>query len=273
MLYDIYRVEKALPPKIVGGHYCYLDPSLTPYVSGIQLFSTEHDRFRMRQHLGTQNAISFQLQTFGIPTESGPMDRQGRWSLDWHKEWIRAQRLIEEEGQSLDCARCSTKPATTGNIMIPQRFDVLLGRSKHARDHTGNLRAAHLVEMNWKKYDRAGKYEKTEISERIVSIINESGGRFLKFDEDRGSWFIIENDGEKRAKIAHFFRHLRYKIIKNSSKESETVNKREPPANNDELECEQRIVSRRVTSPPAVLHFQNIHEVCYPDRLTQVGAE
>ena len=60
--------------------------------------------------------------------------------------------------------------------------------------------------MNRKRYERAGKFEKTQIAEKIVHLINESYGRFLK--KEAGGWIEATN-AEARNKISHCFRRLR----------------------------------------------------------------
>jgi len=99
-----------------------------------------------------------------------------------------------------------------GTILVPRRFDVLFGKAPESRDHTGTLRALHLVEMHFDEYNRLGKYQKTDLAERIISIVHESGGRFLMQDEN-GAWIETELV-ESRKKIAHWFRHARSKRSK-----------------------------------------------------------
>jgi hypothetical protein len=53
-------------------------------------------------------------------------------------------------------------------MLVPRRFDVLFGRGHYTRNHTGNLRAAHIADMFRDKYEAATKYEKTAIAERIT---------------------------------------------------------------------------------------------------------
>merc|ERR1712232_229402 len=112
---------------------------------------------------------------------------------------------------------------TTGEaIIIPRRFDVLFGKSRRERNHTGNLRAMHLCDMNWDKYEAAGKFQKTEVAERIVSIVHQSGGRFLKLGKE--GWVEV-TDCVAREKISHFFRHMRWKHRNSSSSSSSSSSK------------------------------------------------
>jgi hypothetical protein len=93
-------------------------------------------------------------------------------------------------------------------VNAPSRFDVLFGKGKALREHTGNVRANHLVAMYRPKYEQADKYDKTEIAKRLVNVIHESGGRFLKFDENEGCWVTVGH-GMAREKISHIFRNQR----------------------------------------------------------------
>ena len=126
-------------------------------------------------------------------------------SLEFHKEWLKNRRMLEERGSS----------EGQEIIILPGRFDVLLGRGKYTREHTGNLRASHLVEMHRSEYEQAGKFGKTIIAERILQIIHDSSGRFLKWEHC--GWVEVD-DKMARDKISHFFRHLRSKTTTSESK-------------------------------------------------------
>ena len=204
LLRQVQRVRSGIPKKIVALHYCYDDASLKPFVQGLRLLLAKDMRTRFRPHFGDRASMIFELQTYGIPTEHHPILPNGVLSLEWHMEWLKVRRSQEESESSRD------------GMILPRRFDVLFGRGKYTREHTGNIRALHLVEMHRSEYERAGKFEKTEIAERIIHIIHESLGRFLKW-EDEG-WVEVD-DAVARAKVSHFFRHLRSKtsVIKDDT--------------------------------------------------------
>lgn len=238
------HVVARFPQYIEAVHYCYTDEALRPFVSGVPLFIPEQVRYRFRSHYGTPTEIDFQLQTFGIPTQDSPMQFDGSWKTDWHQEWLRMQQGQEEQklrvqitsqsprseaGESRD-QDCDPHPFTlpfsqsptthpladekkeqeeVSLILIPRRFDVLFGRGSNAKTHTGNLRAMHLCEMNREQYENATRPAKTDIAYRIISIIHESGGRFLKPEKDGGGWVEVDDMVVARNKISHFFRRLR----------------------------------------------------------------
>jgi hypothetical protein len=76
--------------------------------------------------------------------------------------------------------------------MIPRRFDVLFGRGATIAEHTGNLRAFHIVEMNRGRYEKAGKFEKIQIADRVVHLIHTTYGRFLR--KKPGGWVAVNRD-------------------------------------------------------------------------------
>lgn len=203
---NLYRMEKAVPDRFMGGHYCYTDPTLKPYVAGVQIFITDHDRYRLRTHFGTPEEIEFSLMTFGIAIQDSPVSIDGSFSNEAHRTWLGQLRAIEEK---------EVEPClyTEENLLfIPRRFDVLFGKTTLAREHTGTLRALHIVQMNFVDYEKLGKYQKTDVADKIISIIHESGGRFLKQIES-GCWTEV-SDVEARKKISHWFRHARTKRCK-----------------------------------------------------------
>ena len=117
--------------------------------------------------------------------------------LEWHQEWIQYRESIEKEEEERMSAKNGTNddddrnsssllPVNDGFVpgtIIVNNYDVLFGRGKNTREHTGNLRCAYWVEMHCEEYDTAQKALKTQIAEKIVTKVLESGGRFLKKDK------------------------------------------------------------------------------------------
>jgi hypothetical protein len=250
----INRVEAALPLVALGGHFCFNSHILRPLVAGFQLFFNRYDRHRIRTHFGPLDKINFKLQTFGIPIDVSPMQPDGRWSTEYHLEWLHAQRVHEEESAQKESTRAGA------SAIIPRRFDVLLGKSSRARMSTGTQRALHLVDMHSEHYENVGKSEKTKVAESIVSMIHESNGRFLKQQEDKKGYWIEVEDLVARQKIAHWFRHMRWKTEMSEQEENKaegsgggpTAKIREERANEEITEGMLR-PSKRVTPSPSPL--------------------
>jgi hypothetical protein len=196
MLYlrESRNVSDAMPHRVTGFHYCYDDYFLVPLVTLTRFIIGDRVAMgRYRVHFGPLSETLYALLTYGIPAQFLPMNTAGEVLVEKHLEWIERRRVQESSGQS-----------TTA--MIPRRFDVLLGRGEAVSQHTGNLRAFHIVEMHRKRYDQAGKFEKTQIAERIVHLIQQSYGRFLQ--KENGEWVEVTTD-TAREKISHCFRRLR----------------------------------------------------------------
>lgn len=212
----IRQFRATMPIKCDGVHYCCDNPQLRPFVTGVRLFQGKKERIRWRTHFGSYADIQFKLQTHGIPTEGLPLSSDGTVTTKGHKEWLQLRRQKEEGNNGSE---------TTGSaIYTPRRFDVLFGRTKKTREHTGNLRAEHIMEMHRAKYELAGKFEKTAIAERIVHAIHESHGRFLRWENGDG-WVEVD-DEVARNKISHCFRNKRSKESKNIVDKKECDRKR-----------------------------------------------
>lgn len=196
-LQQLLHVRTGLSKKISSIHYCCDNAALRPCAAYVCMALDKESRKRFRSHTGSYAEIAFELLTYGISIDLIKPD--GSMALNWHREWIAARKRQEQ---------CMARIENL--ILLPRRFDVLFGRGQRTREHVGNLRAVHLVEMHQSQYDNCGKLEKTKIADRIVGIIHESKGRFLR--ETEGGWVEVEHD-IARNKISHFFRHLRSKKL------------------------------------------------------------
>lgn len=242
---NVRALQGSLPFKIKAAHYFYKDQRLWPQMVGAALFFlSDSNRLRVRLNRCNPKQAAFILQTFGIPTSDSPLkfstntiniddsddssnleksksstdeeeeEVSWKWTNDQHLEWLAMlQRMEQQELEKNDQPEDS---ADVGNfqshdnapVTIPRRFDVLFGKTKRARQHTGNLRCLVIVEMQVERYEKASKPGKTEIAEEIVSMIHDSGGRFLAWDRRGGYWLPVAK-AVARDKVSHFFRSLR----------------------------------------------------------------
>jgi hypothetical protein len=138
------------------------------------------------------------------------MDQNGNISVDHHLQWLARERQVQEASSSSSSNsrwnRRGRHPVSSA--MVPRRFDVLFGRGPTTSEHTGNRRALLIVEMHRPLYERAGKFQKTQIAARIVHLIHQSHGRFLKKEENNECYYEVD-DEMAREKVSHFFRRLR----------------------------------------------------------------
>lgn len=84
--------------------------------------------------------------------------------------------------------------------------DVICGRDKLTHSHTGNKKFRQIVMSFREQYQSSATREnKTNITCRIVMMIRQSGGRFLKQDELTGEWKDVA-DQYAREKVSHALR-------------------------------------------------------------------
>jgi len=90
-------------------------------------------------------------------------------------------------------------------IDMPQRNDVLFGRGKNERDHSGNRNLRRICHQMKAIYDASDRDEKTEISKDIVNEIKSIGGLFLKLNDNRDGW-LVASDAHARQKVSQMMR-------------------------------------------------------------------
>lgn len=195
--------QMAVPKKLVSGHFCGSRDlvDLRRSVAEFELQTCLMDRFRIRIHQGTHKEISRSLLSYGINMRGGPIQDDGRWSNTTHAARLEELKAHEEDDS----------PG-----IIPEPFDVLLGRTSRSRDFTGNKRLAHLCLMFFRKFTESNRVQKTELTARLVSIIHQSGGKFLQWEEECG-WEEAD-DEVAHGKVAHTFRYTKAKLAKQESK-------------------------------------------------------
>ena len=71
--------------------------------------------------------------------------------------------------------------------------DVLLGRGPQIYQHEGNQRFHELKQTIQPRYLEAAKDGKVSISQSLVDAIHDRGGRFLKYDDSKGMWYVVLN--------------------------------------------------------------------------------
>ena len=151
--------------------------------------------------------------TFGIPTQFLPITIDGELNLDYHARLIEEQRIAEGTNKV---------SSDSSVILAPSAQDVLMGRSKAALIHPGNLRYHDLVRSNMDRYDAAGdkRHERTAICHQIVLAIKDKGGRFLK--QENSGWVCID-DSAAKEKVSTAFRNRRKKINETLEKKQQRM--------------------------------------------------
>lgn len=178
---------------------------------------------RFKSHFGSIRQVHQQLELYGIPVESIPLDCRGVLSYSrqcrlLRKHMIREQDLMEGQTLGVDWDAA---------VMLPTHKDVLLGRGRPFQDHTGNLRLREWIADNSVEYDTSTKRgAKAEIAQHGYHEVIRYGGRFLKLHEGSGWWFPV-SEKEAIAKISQGFRKKREadRLYKNTGSEVSMVKK------------------------------------------------
>lgn len=147
----------------------------------------------------------YSLQTFGIQTTNFPITTDGEIETAANKQFWEKQRRHE---------RMSSKVV---RVIVPGRNDVLLGKGIPIQTHIGNIRYRQLVSDCKDTYERSTYTQKKQITEEIVDLVKQSGGRFLK---DDGAGWLEAEDEVARLKVSRSFRGIRA----STKKEEEDAN-------------------------------------------------
>jgi len=108
-------------------------------------------------------------------------------------------------------------------IVVPNVLDVIMGRGRHNKKKPGNRKLNQLLETYQDEYEASDKFQKTVLSEVVVSKMIEDGSRFLVREGEKKHGVWVEVSLEKaRDKVAHDFRNLRRnaKIAKQNATDS-----------------------------------------------------
>lgn len=82
----------------------------------------------------------------------------------------------------------------TKEIIRPNPNDIILGRSREARVHLGNVKYRKLIDTKKSEYAIAKRRGKKVITIKTLNELRRSGARFLKQDEASGRKFDIGDD-------------------------------------------------------------------------------
>lgn len=145
---------------------------------------------------GSQAQCLASLQGHGIEPTIFPLDSDGNLtSLEAYRQALLQQRIEER----LNHPHRST-------LFVPGMNDVLFGKGMPVQNHAGNKILRRLVVDSQKNYEKAKKGAKILLAQEIVDLVYQSGGMFLKPDND--SWIAVDNDAA-RTKVSTAFRTLR----------------------------------------------------------------
>jgi hypothetical protein len=195
------------PVRLVALHCVFDSDSLGPMNAALVTAVNKMMKVRSRFHQGTILECSYDLMTFGIPTESLPVNNIGEFLMENHRHWLEERRQAEDESKDY-----TDRVILVPTMIVPGPNDVVYGRDRFALHHPGNAHYLILIDERREEYEHTqSRTEKTEVANGIVNAIRESGGRFLK-RADVG-WAAVD-DVTARYKVASAFRAMRANEIK-----------------------------------------------------------
>jgi len=116
------------------------------------------------------------------------------------------------ESRTSGAPRVDNLGASHRIVQNPRKHDILFGRSKRQKNHSGNQSLRWICDNQRMMYDRADRDDKTAMTRRIVDEIKSSGGCFLRFRKDLQAWVEV-SDEEARQKVGHLIRDGRRQCL------------------------------------------------------------
>lgn len=128
--------------------------------------------------------------------------------------------------------------------------DVLSGRGGATNNHPGNKTFRAIVADHMPEYLAARKKEKANIAKRIVSLIKQDGGRFLKRSSDSDTWLEV-SDKKATEKTSQALREgldVRHKTYR-----PEKMARRDSDASQENPRKRTRLVTGKVIDSPRLV--------------------
>jgi len=173
--------------------YCEIPPSLQPLI-GIPQDHNRHEELYKRLIQQVLQRYIKQQQQQGQEDDN-----------DSKKKESKSQIIISKVRPAGEISALSHDNSFR---TTPRAQDIIFGRGKYQRNHSGNKKLREYLESQLKRYDGADRCQKTDMTRKIVHDIHSNGGIFLKFRPDWQMWCEVSNK-EAREKIAHMMRDVR----------------------------------------------------------------
>jgi len=200
------KCNDAAPIRIVAVHFCVPNKPFFHLLRSIMTFTLGlHYRLRLRFHVGEAVELQYLLKSYGIPVGLTPVTDSGNVKTTYLKQWLRLRKIIE-----VGITPNGLKTNTVSIIECPRSNDVIFRPGTSMLNHPGNVVFRGLIEA---KQDRitVKRAEKEEVALEIIHEINQTGGRFLMWDN--GGWWSELNDVPLiSVKISISYRDFKTKV-------------------------------------------------------------
>lgn len=149
------------------------------------------------------------MYTYGIPQDFLPLDpKTQQISLKRHLDWVESRFAMEQ--QDLSSPKGSTFNNEKQCTINPSANDVLVGIGRQSQN-MGNQRLRSLVKGFSQAYDNGNSEGRKELVDSVInSIMQESGGRFLREQQDADGRHVGWKEmrkGQVRNTVSQTFRN------------------------------------------------------------------
>ena len=128
-----------------------------------------------------------------------PFGPDGNFTTQPFLSFLEKRKMKESQYQAMEEGK--------GMILYPNSEDVLMGRGRPFQQFVGNLNLNRIVAEHQEEYNKVDRKSKTRLTRRIVQLIKDGNGRFLKRDSEMDGGWVVVTDAQAREKIAHAFRY------------------------------------------------------------------
>eukprot|EP00531_Pseudo-nitzschia_arenysensis_P020497 CAMPEP_0116138764 /NCGR_PEP_ID=MMETSP0329-20121206/12951_1 /TAXON_ID=697910 /ORGANISM="Pseudo-nitzschia arenysensis, Strain B593" /LENGTH=318 /DNA_ID=CAMNT_0003633759 /DNA_START=244 /DNA_END=1197 /DNA_ORIENTATION=- len=212
-LEGIYQIKAldGLPMRVASLHLCFEDKPIYRLLNSLFHFTMNpYLKSRYKVHIGEPLEIRYELQGYGIPTDSLPLTHTMAIKRQSHTQWIALRKRIERNF-SVDGKKTNSKalPIDPNDLVeCPRSYDVIIGKAKY-KNNPGNVFYRSLIEATHDEHIASSKREKVELTWRIVRQMEERKGRFLEMNKSVKAFVDIKDRNVMRQKVAQSYKEYK----------------------------------------------------------------
>jgi len=177
----------------------FLDETMDGY-NNIDYVPDESTSFQMRESVPVKNDAPSNIVQSGRPNASQNKTETVDGSIRSVSPSVPVKLPLRGKHVKVE----GTKECICDDV---KESDVLFGQGGESNNHAGNKSYRARLVGTRPSYSKASSSEKTNIAQRVVDEINDTGGRFLK--KDKGRWYVASNrDARRKVSQALREKHL-----------------------------------------------------------------
>ena len=133
---QVRKMIASMPSRLVALHNCWPD---SPSYILIAKILTVHgsgsmERIRWKFHIGDELEMRYRLKSFGIPIEMLPITESGTIKLNFHQQWIKTRKLLEQQQTNVVAV-----------VECPGSNDVVFRQGTASIENPGNAMCRDLI--------------------------------------------------------------------------------------------------------------------------------